>query len=219
MSSVVLLSGGLDSAVCLAQAVREGGVKLCITFNYGQHAARREIEAASALAHHYGLSHVVVDLPFLGEVSDSALTGRTVSVPQLAENDLEDVDLLRDTASAVWVPNRNGVFVNIAAAFAEAMNCDTVVAGFNREEAATFPDNSVEFVEAVNTALKYSTRSKVRLVSYTLRLDKREIVRLGKRLKVPFELIWSCYLGGEEMCGKCESCRRFLRAVSEAGAD
>jgi len=213
VKSVVLLSGGLDSAVCLAHSLRDSAVVLCLTFDYGQQAAKREIEAAAALSGHYGVSHRVIALPFLARITKTALvTGEDLPEPEAGA--LDDPVQASATALRVWVPNRNGIFLNVAAAFAENLGADAVVAGFNREEAAAFPDNSAGFVAAATAAFGYSTLNRVRVVSYTQYLDKSEIVRLGKRLGVPFELIWSCYRGGAEMCGRCESCRRFLRAFA-----
>jgi 7-cyano-7-deazaguanine synthase len=117
------------------------------------------------------------------------------------------------------VPNRNGVLVNIAAAFAERLEADTVVVGFNREEAATFPDNGVEFVEAATRALALSTRKGVRVACPVGGLRKDEIVRLGREIGAPLREVWPCYEGGERMCGTCESCRRFRRALARAGLE
>lgn len=212
MKGIVLLSGGLDSSVCLAFARREMEVALCLTADYGQLAAAREIQAARSLAAHYGVPHRVVNLPFIKEVSDTALFGET-RLPELSEQVLDDREVTDESARAVWVPNRNGVLINVAACFAEALDCAYLIAGFNREEGATFPDNTSGFVEAINTSLGYSTLRPVRLVSYTLHLDKAEIVNLGRRLGLPFELIWSCYRGEGEPCGTCESCLRLRRAL------
>ena len=134
-------------------------------------------------------------------------------MPQPPEQSLDDWQVARQTAATVWVPNRNGIFINIAAAWAETLNCQLVVTGFNAEEAVTFPDNSAAYVLAVNEALSYSTANGVRVVSYTQRLNKIEIVQLGQRLGVPWQHVWSCYHGGEKMCGKCESCCRYFRAL------
>lgn len=217
MKSIVLLSGGLDSAVSLAYALRETEVILALTFDYGQRAAKKERTAAALLAEHYRLKHKIIKLPFLKEITAAALVDRSKELPEPAVNDLDDTVKSNATAVSVWVPNRNGVFINIAAAFAEAYDCGLIVTGFNKEEAATFPDNSAEFVGAISVSLGYSTLNKVKVVSYTQRLDKAEIVKFGIRLNVPFQYVWSCYRGGEKMCGSCESCLRYLRALKTAG--
>jgi 7-cyano-7-deazaguanine synthase len=215
--SVVLLSGGLDSTVALACALRETLVVLCLTFDYGQRAAAREVAAAAAIARHYGVPHRTVALPFLGEITSTALVNRKAAVPAPDPRDLRNSTVAHQTARAVWVPNRNGVFVNVAAAFAEALGAGVVVTGFNREEGETFPDNSATFVAAANRALGLSTLRGVKLVSYTQQLDKAEIAALGRRLNIPWPLIWSCYHGEDEPCGRCESCLRLAAALE--GAD
>lgn len=216
MSSIVLLSGGLDSAVSLAQALREGEVKLCLTFDYGQRAATREAAASSALAGHYSLDHRVIELPFLRSITSTSLVNRNEDVPEPGEGDLDSCEKSAESAKAVWVPNRNGIFINIAAGFAESMGAGQVVTGFNAEEAKTFPDNSAAYLQAASQALFYSTLSGVRVLSYTMMLDKAGIVKLGRRLGVPLGIVWPCYFGGEELCGRCESCKRYLRALEAA---
>lgn len=214
MPAVYLLSAGLDSAVALAkcQETDQGG--LAITFDYGQRAARQEIARAAKLAVHYGLQHKVIDLEWLGEITSTALVNRDSTVPAVAEADLDKtLDVTLATAQKVWVPNRNGLFVNIAAAYAESMGLLTVVTGFNAEEAATFPDNSPQFVAASNQALAFSTLNQVKLFSPTQNLNKIEIVEEGLRLKIPWHYLWSCYHGEDIMCGKCESCQRLKRAL------
>ena len=217
MKSIVLLSGGLDSAVSLVQALNETEVILCLTFDYGQRSARKEKESAAALAAFYNIKHRIIELDFLKDITTTALVVDHKDIPEPEPEQLDDLTEAKATAEAVWVPNRNGVFINIAAAFAEAYGCDIIVAGFNREEAATFPDNSAEYVQSVNSSLNYSTLNKVKLVSYMQSFDKIEIVRLGMRHQVPFQHIWSCYRGEDKMCGRCESCGRFRRAAQAAG--
>ncbi len=219
MNSVVLLSGGLDSTVSLAQALREGKVQLCLTFAYGQRAATNEIKASSQIAKHYGLAHRVISLDFFADITQTALIDKEAILPTLTDQELDILEVSTQTAAAVWVPNRNGVFLNIAASFAEALGCDQVVTGFNREEALTFPDNSQSFVACANKALSYSTANGVRVVSYTQNLDKEEIVSLGNLLGIPFALLWSCYQSGDSLCGVCESCQRFFRALKKANQE
>jgi len=214
MPAIVLLSGGLDSAVNLKKALDDGGVALALTFDYGQKAAAREIAAAAAMCRALGLPHRVIQLPWLGEICSTALVNPDLEAPRLTPEQLGEERVARgETARAVWVPNRNGVFIAIAAAFAESLGAETVVAGFNAEEAATFPDNRAEFVSAANAALQFSTATGVRVMSYTQDLAKREIVRLSKEIGAPLARVWSCYYGGAEPCGECESCARFVRAT------
>jgi len=121
------------------------------------------------------------------------------------------------SAKSVWVPNRNGILINAAAAYAEKLGAHRVVVGFNVEEASTFPDNSEEFLKRATRSLEYSTSNQVEVYCYTTSLNKRQIVRELRALprKFPFELLWSCYEGGETPCGRCESCQRQARAFED----
>ncbi len=215
MKRIVLLSGGLDSAVNLAQACAEDAVELALTIDYGQKASRCEISASGLLTGHYRVRHEVIELPFLSRITNTALVSLEQEVPVLDSTELDRLEITRETAAKVWVPNRNGLFINIAAAYAEALGAGEIVVGFNAEEAATFPDNSQDFMTAINRSLAYSTMIGVRVVSFTADMDKPAIVAVGRRLGLPFEYIWSCYHGGEQMCGVCESCRRFYRAIDK----
>lgn len=214
--SVVLLSGGLDSVVNAAITIRQNAPVLCLTFDYGQKAARREIEAARAVYRELGARHQVVRLPWLRRITKTALVSEANPVPTPAGEVLRGEEA-KGLAEAVWVPNRNGVFVNVAAAFAESLGAKHVVAGFNAEEGTTFPDNSPEFVAAANCALEFSTLFGVRLVSYTADLDKAGIVGLGLEVGAPLHLCWSCYLGGDRLCWACESCLRLKAGLEKAG--
>jgi 7-cyano-7-deazaguanine synthase len=216
MISLVLLSGGLDSTVALALALREGKVGLALTADYGQRSAAREVEAARRIAAILGVEHSVVDLRFLGRLGKSALTEATSTLPTPSEKDLSG-EAAKASADRVWVPNRNGLLVNVAAAFAEALGMGAVVVGFNAEEGETFPDNTPRFVDAVNDSLALSTRERVRLTSPTLHLSKSRIVIEGRKAGAPLEWVWPCYEGGDRLCGRCESCMRFERARREAG--
>jgi 7-cyano-7-deazaguanine synthase len=220
MKALILLSGGLDSAANIAFALERGELPedlLAVTINYGQRAFESEKKAATDLCKYYRIALEILELPWLGQLKQSALTDRSRDIPQVPLCDLENTVVTQQSAQAVWVPNRNGVFVNVAAAIAEARGAQRVLVGFNKEEAATFPDNSTAFMTAINKALFYSTANGVRVESYTDTLDKTEIVARLRSLAIafPFEKVWSCYLSGDSICGTCESCRRFLRAQGE----
>lgn len=213
--SVVLLSGGLDSAANLAICADRDEPILALTCDYGQRAAASEIQAARTLCAYYGVSHETVSLKWLGQLGGSSLTESSRPIPRLEVSQLDDLSIISGSAQAVWVPNRNGVFIQVAAAYAERLGATQVLVGFNREEAVTFPDNSAEFLKKSTESLRFSTANHVRLDSYTVHWDKREIVGELKKLShpFPFEFVWSCYDAGEKHCGECESCRRFKRAL------
>ena len=219
MRAISLLSGGLDSVVATTAVAREGTVELALTFDYGQRAAPAEVRAAQAVCRALAIPHRAIELPWLAEVTGTALVDRSAPLPELAADELDDAGKTHASAAAVWVPNRNGVFVNVAAAFAESLGCEAVVCGFNAEEGRTFPDNTPEFAAAATEALAFSTMNHVRVVSPTQDLTKAEIVALGRRLGAPLAHVWSCYEPGPEPCGRCESCLRSQRAMAEAGRE
>jgi 7-cyano-7-deazaguanine synthase len=216
MRSIVLLSGGLDSTVSFRWAYLETELALALTFDYGQRAARREIESAARMCRAHDVEHRAIKLEWLAEITHTALVRKGEELPELLPSQLDDLEAAGRTAKAVWVPNRNGVFINIAASFAESIGCDLVVVGFNAEEMRTFPDNSPQFVEAINRSLGFSTLSGVKVVSPTQDLTKVEIVRMGRRIGAPLEMVWSCYESGGEHCWRCESCLRLRRALTRA---
>ena len=217
MPALALLSGGLDSTVAAAHAARHGGLAMALTLDYGQRASRREIEASASIARNLGAEHEVVPLPFLKAIPGSALMDRTAEIPGPDQGALDDPEAARAWARSVWVPNRNGLFIHVAACLAQGSGLDRIVVGFNSEEARTFPDNRPEFLEACTRALSFTLDAPVRVESPTQNLDKAGIVRLGLELDAPLHLLWSCYEAGPGHCFRCESCLRLKRARPPAG--
>jgi 7-cyano-7-deazaguanine synthase len=215
-SAIALLSSGLDSALAAALAQREGTeITYALTFDYGQRACRQEQKQAAKIAEYLNVPHKVLRLPWFDEFSKRGLLSENSPLPQPNAKELNETAFIEKSAAAVWVPNRNGVFLEVAASLAENVHADFLIVGFNAEEAATFPDNSQDYLEAINRALSFSTANHVRVLSPTAALNKREIVRRGKEIGFPFELLWSCYENSEHMCGSCESCMRLKRALRE----
>ena len=204
--AVALMSGGIDSIVSLAAAVAVCDVRLALFFDYGQPAVERERQAVLGAVNYYSIPFREISLPWLGELMptelrEAHLNGSTSGTPL---NRLE----------SVWIPNRNGILTNCAAAFAEAYRYHYVVTGFNSEEAEEFPDNRREFVARLNRGLILSTRNGVRVVSFTQNLLKAEIIHLGMKLSAPLSIAWSCYEGGARMCGTCSSCLKLKNAIA-----
>jgi 7-cyano-7-deazaguanine synthase len=215
MKAITLLSSGLDSVAALAIANESLEIEMAITFDYGQRATKKEIEYSRKVCEYFGIEHRIIKIDWLSEITSTSLVNRDTDVPSLSFEDIAETApamITRASAKAVWVPNRNGVMLNIAGAFAESRECDYLVVGFNGEEACTFPDNSFGFVQAIDKAFSYSTQNKVKVLAPLIELGKSEIVRRAIEVKAPLEYSWSCYHGGEIPCGKCESCIRRARA-------
>ena len=217
MRFIVLLSGGLDSVVNFKCALDGGSVKSAVTFDYGQAASENEKRAAAECARRFGVRHEVVDLGWYAKFLPEAMSG----TGEAAACELGDIGDRDSMLKEAWIPNRNGVFVNIGAAFAEASGADAVVIGLNREEARVFPDNSEAFMKSAAGALEISTLSAVAVVCFTVALSKREIVRLGVDNGSPLDLVYSCYRASpdQRMCGICQSCMRLKTALEGQGQD
>ncbi len=203
--SIILLSGGLDSLVCAGLCHEKYNIELALTFDYGQKSLQNEINASKKICKHYNIkNHKVIKLDWLKDITASAI----VSEKPLPKGVVSDKSL-----ESVWVPNRNGLFLNIAAAFADSDNYSHIIIGANREEAKAFPDNSDIFIRRLNAAFEYSTRVKPKVLTPLIKYDKNDIVRVALENSVPLELAYSCYDSKKEHCGECESCIRFIKAL------
>lgn len=213
--AISVLSGGLDSTVATAYFKDQYQIH-AVTFNYGQKSVEMEIKSSQVICEIMGMEHTVIELPWLAALGNSALTSQE-EVPQLGMDQLDDKELCDQTARKVWVPGRNIVFTAIATSFAEAEGASAIIVGWDEEEAVTFPDNSQEFLEAFNQVLEVGSLDEIEIKAPLINLNKTEIVELGDEVEAPLPLSYSCYLGGEEHCGTCESCMRRRRAFYKSG--
>ncbi len=215
--AISVLSGGLDS--CVATSIYSEEYEIHgITFNYGQKSFKRELKASKEICEKMGFTHEVIDLPWLNKISNSALTSDN-KIPTLTTDDLDDLEKCKNTASSVWVPGRNIVFSAIATSYAESIGAEIIIVGWDKEEAATFPDNSKEFLESFNKMLNIGSPQNIEVKAPAINLNKDEIVKLGNKINAPMELSYSCYTGDEKHCGVCESCMRRKRAFKLANIE
>jgi len=208
--AVVLLSGGLDSAVALYLARSLGYDCLCVIFDYGQR-HRREIESARRIARLAGCAYKVIKLDFAHK--GSSLLDKKAEVKGCASR-------IPDT----YVPARNIVFLSLALSLAEAIKAKEIFIGAHAQDYSGYPDCRPEFYRAFKRAAISGTRSGVEGKAPGIRTplinkNKAQIIRLGRRLKVPFELTWSCYRGGKSPCGRCDSCRFRAKGFKGAGLE
>lgn len=212
--AITILSGGLDSTVATSYFKGKYDME-AVTFDYGQRSAIMEIKSARAICEKLKIKHKLIDLPWLRNLGNSALTSQE-DVPTLDMEQLDDEELCQETAHKVWVPGRNLVFTAIATSYAEARGAEKIIVGWDLEEAATFPDNSKEFLEAFNQLLEIGSPKDIEVLAPLICKNKEEIVELGVKINAPLDLTYSCYMGGEEHCGVCESCMRRKRAFEIA---
>ena len=211
---VCLLSGGLDSATCLAFARREGYRCFALSFDYGQR-HRAELDAARRVAASLGAEkHLIVPVD-LRAFGGSALTD-DIEVPKTG---------VQEGIPVTYVPARNTIFLSFAMAWAEVLGAADIFIGVNAIDYSGYPDCRPEFIEAfermANLATKAGVEQRTRVKIHTplIRLSKSEIIKLAAELGVDFRLTHSCYDPDEggRPCGLCDSCRLRLKGFAEAG--
>ncbi len=209
--AVILLSGGLDSATTLYFAQSKGYECHCLIFDYNQR-HRREIKSAIALAKRakcpYSL--VKIGLPWKG----SALLDNNISLPK-------NKSLTRSGIPSTYVPARNIIFLSFAASYAEAIGARDIFIGANAIDYSGYPDCRPDFIRSYQAMLAKGLKTGVEkkvisLQTPLIRKTKAQIVKLAVSLKVPLELTWSCYTGGNKPCGVCDSCRFRAKGFEEA---
>lgn len=212
--AVVLLSGGLDSTTCLAQAVADGMNPIALSFRYGQRHTR-ELKSAAAVADYFKVKHIIIDLDL--SMFHSALTDMSLNVPENRDEKAMGTDI-----PITYVPARNIIMLSVAAGICESFNADRIYIGVNSVDYSGYPDCRPEFIEAFEKAINKGTKAGVeghpiKIVTPIQHASKADIVRLGKKLGAPLHLTWSCYEGGEKACGKCDSCQLRLKGFEDAG--
>ncbi len=214
-SAIVLLSGGLDSATCLAIARQRGYRCHALTFDYGQRSLA-EIEAArsQALAQRVA-GHRVLQVP-LGEIGGSALTDHAIEVPSPGKEGIP----------ATYVPARNTIFLSHALAWAEADGAAAIFIGVNALDYSGYPDCRPEYIEAFRRLMQVATKSGVEGRAITLEAplidrSKAEIIRAGSALGVDYANTLSCYQADSAglACGQCESCELRRQGFAAAGIE
>lgn len=217
-TAVVLASGGMDSCVTVGLAHEAGHEIALVHVNYGQRTERRELEAFNLIADHYSVAsdrRLVVDVGFLRAIGGSALTDRSIAVP-------EDEPLDRSGIPVSYVPQRNGNLLFIAAAWADVLRATSIWTGMVEEDSSGYPDCRRAFCDAIERAIAEGNNDDSpdpKIVTPLIRLTKAEIVRTGVRLNAPLHLTWSCYQRDDVACGRCDSCRLRLRGFQRAGVE
>ena len=208
MKALILFSGGIDSTTCLAMAVEKYGRKNVIVLStlYGQKHTR-ELKAARNIAKYYNIELLEIDLAKIFAYSNCSLLSHSdEKIPhssyaeQLKETEGETV--------STYVPFRNGLFLSVAASVALSKECDIILYGAHGDDAAgnAYPDCSKKFNDAINLAIYEGSGKKLKVEAPFVDMHKKDIIKIGLDLKIPYELTWSCYEGKEFSCGKCGTC-------------
>jgi len=212
-TTVALLSGGLDSATAAALAIEAGDRVIGLSFDYGQR-HRQELVAADSLAQTLGLQEHLTVAVNLAAWGGSALTDPAIALPKSG--------VVEGTIPPTYVPCRNTVFIALGLSLAEARGAQRLVLGVNAIDYSGYPDCRPDYLAAFQQLADLASKSgreghSTRLWAPLVEWDKARIVREALRLGVPIETTWSCYAGGAEPCGRCDSCRIRDAALSEAG--
>ncbi|MGB9761379.1 MAG: 7-cyano-7-deazaguanine synthase QueC [Caldimicrobium thiodismutans] len=209
--AVVLLSSGMDSAVC-ASVANEKYRLAFLHVQYGQKSAAKELKCFQKLCEFFRPEKILIaEAPFLKKIGGSSLTVEDLPIPEDEEGGIP----------STYVPFRNGIFLSIAASWAEVISAKKIFIGVNQVDFSGYPDCRASFIEAFNQAIKEGTKpeTQIEIEAPLLNLSKKEIVLLGVKLGTPFELTWSCYKDTEVACGRCASCKLRLKAFREAGVE
>jgi 7-cyano-7-deazaguanine synthase len=202
--AIVLLSGGIDSATCLYIAKRDGFTPYCLIFDYGQK-HRREIESAKRIARKARCKYVVckINLPWKG----SSLLDTKRKIPTYGKG-----------IPSTYVPARNTILLSFALSYAETMKAEAIFIGANVRDFSGYPDCRPNFYRAFKNVIKTGLKdSSIQICTPLLNKSKSQIIKLGRRLAVPYNLSWSCYRGGKRPCRACDSCRFRAKGFAEAG--
>ena len=214
MKAGILLSGGLDSTVCMACAKEAGYELYPISFDYHQR-HNIELESAKKVAAFYQVAkHIVIETN-MNVIGGSALTDTSIDVP--------DGDIKSDEIPVTYVPARNLIFLSYALSYAEAIGAERILIGVNALDYSGYPDCRPAFIEQFQQVANYATKAaavdkkEILIETPLLNLSKKEIVELGTKLGAPLHVSHSCYRGGEKACGVCDSCQLRLKGFREAG--
>ena len=219
--ALVLFSGGVDSTTCLALAIDKYGAEsvTALSVYYGQKHSK-ELEAARKIKDYYNVELIDLDLSKMFEYSDcSLLSGSEEEIPH--ESYSEQIKKTDGKPVSTYVPFRNGLFLASAASIALSLGCEIIYYGAHSDNAAgsAYPDCSAEFNAAMNEAIYLGSGKQVRITAPFVNMSKAQVVKRGGELGVPYEMTWSCYEGGDKMCGVCGTCRDRKAAFLANGLD
>jgi len=219
MKALVLFSGGVDSTTCLAMAVEKYGADevLALSISYGQK-HNKEIESAKKIADYYNVKLMELDLAKIFEGSDcSLLKGSSNEIPK--ESYAEQLEKTDGSPVSTYVPFRNGLFLSSASSIALSNGCEVIYYGAHSDDSAgnAYPDCSTGFNDAINRAIYIGSGEQLKVEAPFISANKADVVKKGLELKVPYEMTWSCYEGGEKPCGICGTCRDRISAFEANG--
>lgn len=212
--AIILLSGGMDSTVCVAETINLGYEPCTLHVNYGQRTEKKELESFHLVSNYFNVRHrLVTDIKHLVAIGGSSLTDKKIEVTK--------ADLNTQEIPNSYVPFRNANILSIAVSWAEVLGATAVVIGAVEEDSSGYPDCRKTFFEQYEKMVDLGTKpnTKIKILTPIIHLKKSEIIQRGILLKAPFHLSWSCYQSQDEACGECDSCALRLRGFKLAGIE
>ena len=213
--SIVLFSGGLDSTTAIYWALERYEKVFALTFDYGQR-NRIELDMAGKVAQKLSVPQKILRVD-LKQIGGSSLTDTKLSLPQY-----ERMEESEEGLPSTYVPFRNGIFLALAAAWAEVVGIKEIVCGFNVIDSPNYPDTRKQFVQAMQEAINLGTKAslspeKIKIIAPFFKMKKSDIIKEGLSLNVDYSFAISCYCGEEIPCQKCSSCVLRQKAWEEVG--
>lgn len=219
MKALVLFSGGVDSTTCLGLAIDKYGKEnvIALSISYGQKHSK-EVEASRKIAAYYQIEYIYLDLAKIFEYSECCLLDH--SKQEIPKGDYSNqLKTANGNPVSTYVPFRNGLFLSSAASIALSKGCSIIYYGAHSDDAAgnAYPDCSSSFNHAMNEAIYEGSGKQLCIEAPFVSWTKADVVKKGIELKVPYELTWSCYVGGEKPCGTCGTCIDRAKAFEKNG--
>ena len=208
--AIVILSGGMDSALSSYMVKKDGYEIIALHFNYAQRTQEKELQCFNNIANSLKVDNkYIIDIDFFKTIGASALTDKNIDVPT---NGIEK------GVPITYVPFRNGIFLSIATAIAEKENAQAIVIGVVQEDSSGYPDCRDDYIKSMQNSINLGTKeeTKIDILTPLVHLKKKEIVEKAIEYNVPLHLTWSCYKNEDKACGVCDSCRLRLNGFKEA---
>lgn len=212
MKAVCVISGGMDSSTAAFIAKEQGYEILALHFDYNQRTMKKERECFNLICDDLGVkSREILDVSFIAQIGANSLTDKNLTIQKTGVKSGEIPN--------TYVPFRNGIFLSVAAAFAEKDGADALFIGVVEEDSSGYPDCSENFIKKIESAINAGTSPnfKLEIKIPLVHLSKTQIVKKALEIGVPLEHTWSCYEREDKACGLCDSCR--LRLKGFKGAD
>ena len=206
--AIILFSSGLDSTTVLYYAMSKGYDCHCLIFDYGQK-HNKEVTNAVKFAKSLKLNYHVVKTSIPWDTS--SLINKDKKIP-------EHKQIKEGFVPSTYVPGRNTIFLSYAISYAETIKAKKIFLGINAVDFSSYPDCTPQYLKSMQQVMK-SLNNGIEICAPIEKYSKAQIIKLGTKLKVPYEKTWSCYNGKNKPCGKCDSCKLRAKGFKEAGID